>query len=264
MSGVSVLSRDLVPVGATWVMAGRSTGRSRTQLEDVGANDPLKIRSNDSKWLEDRRSNGDSIIMYTMWSGEDPTIRQRSESLLQSLQGDSTVRVGRAGGGRWSGGSSAGRSALAGAGWSGGNWACRQGAGRVGAGGFRQASPIASGTGGRGPGRWCRAEIGAHVERAAVKWLAGACQSRVGGGRVDSRGVPKDVGAGGVREGVGRAAGGRDPDGTGGVGRTGTGLAGPGRIGLQMAPGVGGRRAAVGWLGGCRAEVGMDGCRAAG
>ena len=172
--------------------------------------------------------------------------------------------VGRAGGGRWSGGSSAGRSALAGAGWSGGNWACRQGTGRVGAGGFRQASPIASGTGGRGPGRWCPAEIGAHVERAAVKWLAGACQSRVGGGRVDSRGGPKDVGAGGVREGVGRAAGGRDPDGTGGVGRTGTDRAGPGRIGLQMAPGVGGRRAAVGWLGGCRAEVGMDGCRAAG
>ena len=107
-------------------------------------------------------------------------------------------------------------------------------------------------------------ESGAHVERAAVKWLAGACQSRVGAGRVNSRGVPKDVGAGGVREGVRRAAGGRDPDGTGGVGRTGTHRAGPGRIGLQMAPGVAGRRAAVGWLGGCRAEVGMDGCRAAG
>ena len=172
--------------------------------------------------------------------------------------------MGRAGGGRWSGGSSAGRSALAGAGWSGGNWACRQGTGRVGAGGFRQASPIAWGRGGRGPGRWCPAEIGAHVERAAVKWLAGACQSRVGSGRVDSRVVPTDVGAGGIREGVGRAAGGRDPDGTGGVGRTGTHRAGPGRIGLQMAPGVGGRRPAVGWLGGCRAEVGMDGCRAAG
>ena len=91
--------------------------------------------------------------------------------------------------------------------------------------------------------------------RARVGWEVG--ESTRGG-------VPKDVGAGGVREGVRRAAGGRDPDGTGGVGRTGTGLAGPGRIGLQMAPGVGGRRAAVGWLGGCRAEVGMDGCRAAG
>ena len=96
--------------------------------------------------------------------------------------------VGRAGGGRWSGGSSAGRSARAVAGWSGTNWPCRQGAGRVGAGGFRQASPIAWGRGGRGPGRWCRAVIGAHVERAAVKCLAGACHSQVGGGRVDSRG----------------------------------------------------------------------------
>ena len=90
---------------------------------------------------------------------------------------------GRAGGGLWSGGSSAGRSALAGAGWSGGNWACRQGAGRVGAGGFRQASPIASGTGGRGPGRRCRAERAVHTwsglrsngsrGRARVGWELG-------------------------------------------------------------------------------------------
>jgi hypothetical protein len=230
-------------------MAGRSPGRSR-QRSTTGRSTTGRSRSYRTGPYKWPQHNCIRCGLGKILQSSDPRSVSRgvgsSGGQCRLLSGG---WVGRAGGGRWSGGSSAGRSALAGAGWSGGNWACRQGTGRVGAGGFRQASPIASGTGGRGPGRWCPAEIGAHVERAAVKWLAGACQSRVGGGRVDSRGVPKDVGAGGVREGVGR---------------TGTHRAGPGRIGLQMAPGVGGRRAAVGWLGGCRAEVGMDGCRAAG
>ena len=85
--------------------------------------------------------------------------------------------------------------------------------------------------------------IGAHVERAAVKWLAGACHSRVGGGRVDSRGVPKDVGAGGVREGVGRAAG-RDPGGTAGVGRP--VIAPGGSRAYQITKGTGGGRTSGG------------------
>ena len=86
--------------------------------------------------------------------------------------------------------------------------------------------------------------IGAHVERAAVKCLAGACHSQVGGGRVDSRGVPKDVGAGGVREGVGRAAAGRDPGGTDGVGRT--VIAPGGSRAYQITKGTGGGRTSGG------------------
>ena len=84
------------------------------------------------------------------------------------------------------------------------------------------------------------------------------------GGLVGSGGVPKDIVAGSVREGAGRVAGGRDLCGTSGVDRIGTDRAGPGRFGLQMAPGVGGCRAAVGWHGWCRADVGVDGCRAVG
>ena len=52
------------------------------------------------------------------------------------------------------------------------------------------------------------------------------------------------------RAGFGAAAG------AGGVDRARTDRAGPGPVGLQIPPGVGGRRAAVG---GCRADVVVDG-----
>ena len=50
-----------------------------------------------------------------------------------------------------------GRSARAVVVWSGGNRADRQGVGMVGTCGARQATQLASGSGGRGPGRWRRA-----------------------------------------------------------------------------------------------------------
>ena len=55
------------------------------------------------------------------------------------------------------------------------------------------------------------------------------------------------------RAGFGAAAG------AGGVDRARTDRAGPGPVGLQIPPGVGGRRAAVGRLGGCWADVVVDG-----
>ena len=66
-----------------------------------------------------------------------------------------------------------------------------------------------------------------------------------------------------MRVAFGRVPGGAAA-GAGGVDRGGTDRAGPGPLGLQMPPGVGGCRAAVGRLGRCRSDVGVDGARGGG
>ena len=78
----------------------------------------------------------------------------------------------------------------------------------VGSCGARHASQIASGSGGRGPGRWGRAYIGSLGERAEVECLRGEPESGRLPGRAGSTRAGRIINptGGGWKSGGGRAA----------------------------------------------------------